>query len=71
AAEANPVNSDVPIFMAHGALDPTIPLLLANLSRQRLMQQGYQVEWHQYLMPHAVCPEEIADIGVWLVRVLG
>ncbi|HVS27692.1 MAG TPA: alpha/beta fold hydrolase [Burkholderiales bacterium] len=70
AAEANAANADVPIFMAHGSADPTIPLLLANLSRQRLEQQGYKVEWHPYLMPHSLCPEEIRDIGVWLKRVL-
>ena len=68
AAEANAANADVPIFMAHGSADPTIPLLLASLSRQRLEQQGYQVEWHQYLMPHSLCPEEIQDIGAWLKR---
>jgi phospholipase/carboxylesterase len=28
------------------------------------------VEWHEYPMPHAVCPEEIADVGAWLGRVL-
>ena len=68
AAEANAANADVPIFMAHGSADPTIPLLLASLSRQRLEQQGSQVEWHQYLMPHSLCPEEIQDIGAWLQR---
>jgi predicted esterase len=26
------------------------------------------VEWHEYDMPHAVCPEEIAAIGQWLGR---
>lgn len=70
AAEANAANADVPIFMAHGSADPTIPLLLANLSRQHLELQGYKVEWHQYLIPHSLCPEEIRDIGVWLKRVL-
>ena len=70
AAEASAANADVPIFMAHGVVDPTIPLLLANLSRQRLELQGYQVEWHPYLMPHSLCPEEIRDIGIWLKHVL-
>ncbi len=70
ATEANAANHAVPIFMAHGTADPLIPLPLASLSREHLEQQGYQVEWHQYLMPHSVCQEEIQDIGQWLVRVL-
>jgi len=28
------------------------------------------VEWHTYSMPHAVTPQEVADIGAWLRRVL-
>lgn len=70
AAEASAANRTVPIFMAHGTADPLIPLPLASLSREHLKQQGYQVEWHQYFMPHSVCPEEIQDIGRWLARVL-
>ena len=70
AAEASAANRDVPIFMAHGTADPLIPLPLASLSRGHLKQLGYQVEWHQYLMPHSVCQEEIRDIGQWLQHVL-
>jgi phospholipase/carboxylesterase len=70
AAEASPANRDVPIFMAHGTEDPVIPLRRAAISRDALRKLGYQVEWHEYPMPHAVCPEEIADVGAWLGRVL-
>ncbi|MGH8756204.1 MAG: alpha/beta hydrolase [Burkholderiales bacterium] len=70
AAEASAANRNVPIFMAHGTADPLIPLPLATLSREHLEQQGYRVEWHQYLMPHSVCLEEIQEIGRWLQRVL-
>ena len=70
APEAHPANREVPIFMAHGSADPMIAFARAQASRELLQQQGYAVEWHEYRMPHAVCPEEIADIGVWLRRVL-
>jgi phospholipase/carboxylesterase len=40
------------------------------MSRDTLIKLGYEVEWHQYQMPHSVCPEELADIGTWLKRVL-
>jgi phospholipase/carboxylesterase len=70
ATEANRANREVPIFMAHGTADPMIPYERATASRDLLLQQGYALEWHEYRMQHAVCPQEIADIGVWLRRVL-
>jgi phospholipase/carboxylesterase len=71
AAEANPANQGVPIFMAHGTADPMIPLARAQASRGLLQQHGYALlEWHEYRMQHSVCPQEVADIGVWLRRVL-
>ena len=70
AAEVNPANLGVPIFMAHGTADPMIPLARAQASRDLLLEQGYALEWSEYRMPHSVCPQEIADIGVWLGRVL-
>ena len=71
AAEASAANRDVPIFMAHGTYDPVIPLAQAEQSRGLLQALGYPVEWRQYGMPHAVCPEELADVGAWLGTVLG
>ncbi|HEY6239416.1 MAG TPA: alpha/beta hydrolase [Burkholderiales bacterium] len=71
AMEANPANRDVPIFMAHGTQDPVIPFGRAQESRALLQSLGYAVEWREYRMPHAVCPEELADIGAWLRKVLG
>ena len=70
AAEANPANRGVPIFMAHGTADPMIAFDRAKASRDLLLQLGYAVEWHEYRMQHAVCPQEIAAIGAWLRRVL-
>jgi phospholipase/carboxylesterase len=71
SAEASPANRDVPIFMAHGSYDPVIPLARAEQSRKLLESLGYPVEWREYGMPHSVCPEELADVGAWLVKVLG
>lgn len=71
ATEASDANRDVPIFQAHGLHDPMVTLDYGHTSRDRLQQQGYGVEWHDYPMQHEVCPPEISDIGVWLRRVLG
>lgn len=70
AEERHSANHDTPIFLAHGRLDPVIPIDRAEKSRDILRALGYQVEWHEYMMPHAVCDEEIADIGAWLRRLL-
>lgn len=59
---------DVPIFMAHGQMDPMIPITRAITSREKLIELSYQVEWHEYGMGHQVCPEEITDIGHFLNR---
>ena len=69
--EAGPANRDVPIMMMHGTQDQLILLERASFSRRTLEELGYPVEWRQYRMQHAVCAEEIADIGAWLRRVLG
>jgi phospholipase/carboxylesterase len=68
--EKHTVNADLPIFMAHGSYDDMIPMRRAEQSRDFLKQLGYDVDWRQYPMPHSVCPEEIADIADFLVRVL-
>ena len=65
-AEASTANRDVPIFMAHGMLDPTISHALGEMSREYLKQRGYAVEWHDYPMAHQVCMEEIADLRKWM-----
>ena len=60
---------DLPIFMAHGSLDPMLPMALGEASRAVLVEKGYSVEWHDYPMGHAVCAEEIEDIRRWLQAV--
>jgi phospholipase/carboxylesterase len=69
-AERHNANQDTPVFLAHGRTDPIVPIHRAEKSRDILKGLGYQVEWHEYLMPHSVCQEEVADISAWLKRVL-
>lgn len=70
ADEAQTANRDVPIFIAHGNVDPVVAIAQSQQSRDLLERQGYSVEWHEYRMPHAVIAEEIHDISVWLQKVL-
>ena len=71
AAERHAANQGTPIFLAHGRGDQVIPILRAEQSRDLLRSLGYDVEWHEYMMPHSVCQEEVEDIGAWFRRVLG
>jgi phospholipase/carboxylesterase len=64
------VNSSTPIFLAHGSQDPVVAPQLGEQARRQLESAGYAIEWHSYVMPHAVCPQEVADIAAWLRRVL-
>jgi phospholipase/carboxylesterase len=70
AAERAQANQGVPIFLAHGIDDPVLPVAMGVSAREALSGLGYPVEWHQYRMPHAVCPPEVADIRQYLMRVL-
>jgi len=60
---------DLPVFMAHGSFDPMLPMQWGRLSAERLREAGFEVEWHEYPMAHAVCAEEIRDIREWLMRI--
>lgn len=69
-AERSDVNKDIPIFMAHGDYDQTIPKQAGEESKEYLQGLGYAVSWHSYPMEHSVCAEEIEDISGWLSGVL-
>jgi phospholipase/carboxylesterase len=62
-------SQELPIFMAHGTFDPMLPLALGQHSHETLVDAGYEVEWHEYPMAHAVCAEEIAAIRNWLLSI--
>ncbi len=71
ADEKHAANKDIPIFMAHGHEDPIIPISHARQSRDKLMELGHEVEWHEYTMPHSVSPSEIEAIARWVRKRLG
>ncbi len=70
AAERSAANQSTPIFMGHGTHDGVVALPRAEASRDALAALGYTVDWHQYAMEHSVCPQEVADLEAWLLRVL-
>ena len=68
--ERTDANRLTPIFLAHGTMDPIVPLEASEMSRDALAALGYDVQWHSYPMPHSVCMEEIRDMNAWLLKVL-
>lgn len=66
AADAHEANHGLPVFLGHGTQDPMVPLQAGEQVAERLRRMGCAVEWHSYAMPHAVCPEEVADLAAWL-----
>ena len=69
-ADASTANRDLPVFLAHGRMDPVLTFDLGEHVRDVLQAAGYPLEWHEYAMAHQVCMEELRDVGAWLGRVL-
>ena len=60
-----------PVFMAHGIQDAVVPPIAGERSAGLLRELGFALDWHRYPMGHAVCAEEIRDLGDWLGRRFG
>ena len=70
SAERVSANDTTPLFVAHGRQDNVLAFNMGTQSRDFLKAHGYQVDWHEYPMAHAVCNAEVADIREFLFRVL-
>lgn len=70
-AEAHLINQGLPVFMAHGAMDPVVPFSMGQSAAHELQAWGYPVDWHTYPIAHSVSPEEIAHMAAWLRQQLG
>lgn len=67
--ERTDANRTLPVFMAHGNLDPVVGHALGLMSKGYLENLGYAVEWHSYAMPHSVSAEEIEALSTWFGRI--
>ena len=64
--ERSEVNRDTPLFLAHGAGDPVVPIERGLATRNRLQELGYDVAWRTYPVEHSVDLDEVRDVGAWL-----
>lgn len=60
-------NQDLPIFLAHGYMDPVVPYWLGETMRQLFESHGINLSWSAYPMVHCVCEQEIQALGAWMV----
>ncbi len=63
-------NKAIPIKIQHGIHDPVVPESLGQKATTQLVKLGYSVNYQNYPMEHAVCPQQIADISHWLREIL-
>jgi phospholipase/carboxylesterase len=65
--EANPAAQSTPMFQAHGALDPMVPIARGRAARDWLVARDYPLTWHEErVMQHEVTPGELRALGAWL-----
>lgn len=70
ASERSDANRNTPLFLGHGEQDEMVAIDRGMATRDALQALGQPVDWHTYPMGHSVCPEEVADLNRWLLRVL-
>ena len=66
----DPVQQGLPMLICHGSEDPVVPESLGRQSVATLQKFGFNPEYVVYPMEHAVCPQQIVDIGGWIERTL-
>ena len=57
-------------FVAHGTADTIVPIDLGRTLKNKLVSAGYEVDWHEYAIPHSVSQREIQDIRSWIIETL-
>ena len=64
-------NRSVPVRVCHGSADPVVPESLGKKAVADLEELGYTVQYSNYPMQHAVCPQEINALSLWFQARLG
>jgi phospholipase/carboxylesterase len=62
---------DLPVAIAHGSMDPVIPVDFAHDARDRLEAAGANVLFRESAMAHTIDPRVIPDLQEWVTEVAG
>jgi phospholipase/carboxylesterase len=57
---------DLPVFLAHGTMDPIIGIEFAHDARDRLTATGAALEYHETPMAHTIDPRVLPRAITWL-----
>jgi len=55
-------------YVAHGTLDPVIPIRFGRRAQALLKEQGADLTYREYPIGHTVSEESISDIAWWLTE---
>lgn len=65
-----PGRHGLPVFMAHGNRDRVIGVSFARLLRDRLVEAGLNVSYHESEAAHRIDPRELPGAGAWVAATL-
>ena len=63
--------TSLPIQITHGTADPVVPYVLSERANAALLARGYTPQTHAYPVQHSVHPQQIKDLGTFIVSCLG
>ena len=67
ACEPVRAKTSTPIFMAGGRFDTIVLPAWTKQSLNWCQSRDFQhIAWHEYLMEHSICAEEIRDLAAWI-----
>ena len=69
-ADRREENRQTAIYMAHGTVDAVVPIALGSESYKMLKGLGHPISWATFQVGHGVHPEEVAEVGAFINRVL-
>lgn len=64
--EKSDANLSTPILCCHGQQDEVVPMMLGQTAYTTLKNNGYSVNWKEYIMQHNVCMPEVRDIAKFI-----
>jgi len=64
--ERSSTNNATPIFMGHGILDSVVAIESGKAVFHALNDLEYNIQWHDYVMEHSVCIEEIGHLSTFI-----
>ncbi|OGT17003.1 MAG: hypothetical protein A3I12_07280 [Gammaproteobacteria bacterium RIFCSPLOWO2_02_FULL_38_11] len=56
----------ISVYMAHGKVDPLVPLAWGKMAADHLRNCGCDVTWREYPIAHTICEEELLHLKQWL-----